>query len=160
VWIDEIRFETKERKSYDMPVSPEVINALKLRRLEIEKQSKQRIDRSNADKFPICSTKHDPRAKLGSTPLRHELREVLQKANAVGQSSGEGSGKRYVKDIHTGFRGYCFRQWRGDPLLAKYFAGQTVPRQLSAFNYREFHNNRRGREDRRIPEVQTKTVQS
>lgn len=135
IWIDGEQRRTKERTSHDLPISPEVVKALKARRQEIETKYGLQITKANADQFPIVSYENQPTKKMGYPDFLAEVRLIIHRAGVQGSSYGSGSAKRYTKDVHTGFRGFCFSQWKGNNWLAKYFAGQVVH---DAFNYVQF----------------------
>jgi hypothetical protein len=38
------------------------------------------------------------------------LRDIIRDARVQGEKYGDGINTRYKKDVHTGFRGFCFSQ--------------------------------------------------
>lgn len=133
VWIDGEKHETKERISHDIPVSPEVVRALRARRRDIEEKTHTKITRENAAQFPIAGFEKEPTKKLSLKQFIVEIRRIIHRAQVQGEGCGENGARRYTKDLHTGFRGFCMSQWKGNTWLANYFAGHKVT--AGAFNY-------------------------
>jgi len=139
IWIDGEQRHTKERVSHDLPVSPEVLRAVKALIADLEKTFKFKITRENAGEFPIVACAWDPRRKMNYLSFLVEMRRTVHETGVQGTSTGNKGATRYLKDVHTGFRGFCFTQWNshsGNVYLGKFFAGQRVP--LDAYNYIDF----------------------
>jgi hypothetical protein len=133
IWIDGEQKHTKERISHDTPISPEVVKALRARKQEIESMTGQKITKTNAHEYPIASHEDNPRRKLTYSNFLIQVRRIVHRAGVQGSSYAVGGRIRYQKDVHTGFRGFCFTQWRGDKSLAHYFAGHVPPQE--DYNY-------------------------
>ncbi len=118
-----------------MPVSPEVVKALRARKQEIEAKYDTLIIRENAAEYPIASYEDQPTRKLTYGNFLIQIRRIVHSAHAQGTSYNQGKTLRYQKDVHTGFRGFCFSQWKGgeNNWLAHYFAGHIAPQ--DAYNY-------------------------
>lgn len=95
-----------------------------------------KITKENAKQFPVTSYEHEPMEKLGYPEFLIELSRIIHRAGVQGESYGEASGTRYKKNPHTGFRGFCMSQWRGNAWLAHYFAGHAITK--DAYNYVDY----------------------
>jgi integrase len=136
IWIDGEQRRTKERISHDLPISPEALRAAKSLIAEIEEEFHVKITKENGDNYPVVAYVDNPTRRVDYKSFMVEFRRLVRRTGVQGASIGTGTDTRYTKDVHTGFRGFCFTQWKGQKSLAKWFAGQKPP--LDDYSYTNY----------------------